>query len=327
MFRTRAGTLLRARLQLNLFQLRKWAETSKQCSKTCLTDSNIRMRRSYAPWLLGTLPVSTKPGHYFSASPRLRHRDCVTAVGISASRGHGNATGEQIPWFDAVATDPYDTLEVIAPFVLVDREGKAPSVKLSHYSLNEYLCSDNIRQGLAKFFHVDIKEADAWLASICLQYLTFSIFDSPLEDNPTKSSHVKKQTRQYTFLHYAALDWFKHMYSAKRYKWISRAISKASGASIDVATYERELMALHLATEFGRQETFDFLLGAGANPPARSASRTTPFDRVTQDSSLHTLCRPKACGSDVDARTWDGWTPLMEAVEEGRENVVDLLLK
>ena len=43
--------------------------------------------------------------------------------------------------------------------------------------------------------------------------------------------------------------------------------------------------------------------------------------------------QPKSCnyfsteGSEVDAKTWDNWTPLMEAVENAHEPAVELLLK
>lgn len=41
---------------------------------------------------------------------------------------------------------------------------------------------------------------------------------------------------------------------------------------------------------------------------------------------MHIVQRLKDCGSDINAQTSDSWTPIMEAVENGHEAVVDLLL-
>lgn len=122
--------------------------------------------------------------------------------------------GERYLDFDAVNTDPYDTLETIAPFVIIDRQNKGHGfVKLSHYSLQEYLCSERIRRGPAAFFYVDLNEADAWFTKVCLQYLSFSAFDLPLDQFPVEPS-LEMRTN-YAFWRYAALNWFKHMHGAR----------------------------------------------------------------------------------------------------------------
>jgi amino acid transporter len=119
--------------------------------------------------------------------------------------------GERYLDFDAITTDPYDALEVVAPLVVLDRRDKGEEVvKLSHYSLEEFLCSEKIRHGPAKFFSVVPAEANAWLASICLQYLTFSVFDAPLDEDLDMNART-----DYAFRRYAALNWYNHMSSAQ----------------------------------------------------------------------------------------------------------------
>lgn len=116
--------------------------------------------------------------------------------------------------FDSVTTDPYDALEIIASFVTIHQEHhNGGFIKLSHYSLDEYLCSERILRGRARDFHVDVKEVNAWLTSVCLQYLTFSIFDDSPADINMESDPDDKHS--YTLLPYAASNWFGHMYKAK----------------------------------------------------------------------------------------------------------------
>jgi ankyrin repeat protein len=117
--------------------------------------------------------------------------------------------GEHTLDFDAVATDPYDALDMLSPFLLLDSERKDHGiVKLSHYSLDEYLLSDQILQSSASSFHLNYKEGHAWMASICLQYLTFDVFHQSRYEVPPS-------LERYTFTRYAASNWFRHFDEAK----------------------------------------------------------------------------------------------------------------
>lgn len=118
---------------------------------------------------------------------------------------------------DAVATDPYDALEPISALVRIEGLGSLRSVvKLCHYSFQEYLCSDVIRQGPASVFYVDKEAAHAWITGICLQYLTFDSFNVPLECGLDLDFG-----NSYAFRRYAALNWFKHSMIAGNY-WLVR---------------------------------------------------------------------------------------------------------
>jgi hypothetical protein len=99
-----------------------------------------------------------------------------------------------------------------------------------------------------------------------------------------------------------------------------------AGADVDVPTLERKLTPLHIAAEQAFPEMVTLLLKAGASPQARSKSGSTPFYRAARGGSVRALHQLHAAGSEVDARTWDEWTPLMEAVEHGNDEAVGLLL-
>ena len=117
--------------------------------------------------------------------------------------------------FNSIMTNPYDALEVVAPFITIHQEHhNGGYIKLSHYSLNEHLCSERILRGQASGFHVYFEEVNAWFTSVCLQCLTFSVFDDPLDNINIESDLDNKYA--YTLLPYAASNWFGHMYKANR---------------------------------------------------------------------------------------------------------------
>jgi len=121
---------------------------------------------------------------------------------------------------DAVATDPYDVLEPISALVRIeDLEGVQSVVKLCHYSLQEYLSSDEIQQSLVSAFHVDKTEAHAWITGLCLRYLTFDAFSKPLGESLDLESYER-----YAFRPYAAFNWYRHATSIGYY-WSAKNIS------------------------------------------------------------------------------------------------------
>jgi len=99
-----------------------------------------------------------------------------------------------------------------------------------------------------------------------------------------------------------------------------------AGADVDIPTLGRKLTPLHIAAERAFPEMATLLLNAGASPQARSTSGSTPFYRAARGGSVRVLRQLHAAGIEVDALTWDEWTPLMEAVEHGNDEAVELLL-
>ena len=81
----------------------------------------------------------------------------------------------------------------------------------------------------------------------------------------------------------------------------------------------KQYTPLHLAAEFASREAFDLLLDEGAYPHARSTTESTPFYRACRGGDVHIVKRLRECGCDINARTDDSWTPVMEAIENARE--------
>ena len=102
-----------------------------------------------------------------------------------------------------------------------------------------------------------------------------------------------------------------------------------AGVPIDAPTggrAARKLTALHIAAEAGHIPAVRFLLKAGASPHARSTAGTTPFYKAVRGGCETVIDDLYNAGSDVNVRTWDNWTPLVEAIIENNVPVVKKLL-
>ena len=102
-----------------------------------------------------------------------------------------------------------------------------------------------------------------------------------------------------------------------------------AGVPIDAPTKgkaARNLTALHIAAEAGHISAVRFLLKAGASPHARSTAGTTAFYKAVRGGCEAVIDDLHNAGSDVNVRTWDDWTPLVEAIIENNVPVVNKLL-
>jgi hypothetical protein len=321
--------------------------------------------------------------------------------------------------FDRVATDPEDVIHVMSQLIITERNRLTTVIKLAHYSIEEFLCSEVILQGSAKQFFINKQEAHCNIAERCLQYLSFKNFDIPLQD--LTWHEYTSMTEEYALLRYVSLNWHHHLRESSavmnndtgrqvfekrirpRIDWflnghkgsnhfllwqrffdpITSLTNKspylplyfalhagltpivdillppflpnmnthledgstcltaaASGNQVDLArsllkqgakvnyANDRKKTPLHCAAEAGAEEMVDLLLEWKADPHARSESGSTPFYLAARSGSTYILRRlHDDHGSEVDVMTWDLWTPLMEAVEKGHEDAVDLLLQ
>lgn len=100
------------------------------------------------------------------------------------------------PRLDAsgIATDPMDLAAYCGSLVTVHiqkgldgryggdlRGPEITLITLAHASVEEYLKSGKIGQGLSSLFHVDEKIVHRQLAKTCLQYVGFEDFETPIE--------------------------------------------------------------------------------------------------------------------------------------------------
>jgi hypothetical protein len=306
--------------------------------------------------------------------------------------------------------------------VLFESQSSGIVVRLCHFTVREYLSSPGVRER-AEDFHIDLGQAHARIAEICLQYLSFSEFAVPLPNNP--DAIVRELTSKYSTLGYAAMDWAVHLresgitsaasnefrqrilprlswflhperfpYTFRMWQYVVRymvqyvvqgqfwysdacfqsplcfairmglqplvdimllelldvnrpfsdgftclAVAAAGnhvsiakqllelGAKVDMLVQDRQLTPLHIAAENRCEGMVEFLLAAGASPAARSKSGSTPFYRGARGGSIRILTLLHESGSVVDAKTWDHWRPLMEAISRRHESAAKFLLE
>jgi ankyrin repeat protein len=135
----------------------------------------------------------------FSARP-LSVEEVAEVVAIDVARD---------PAFDGdeVLEDPLEVLDICSSLVTittneVDRRSGSTqrTVALAHYSVQEYLVSDRIRQGQAKQYSMQAVKCHNTIAEGCLKYLMR--FQQPI------STHILKE---FALARYAAQFWSNHL--------------------------------------------------------------------------------------------------------------------
>jgi hypothetical protein len=91
--------------------------------------------------------------------------------------------------------------------------------------------------------------------------------------------------------------------------------------------FPKAMTPIHFAAEYCALEVLETLLEHGADPHIPSTSGATPFYRACRGGNLDIVKRLKGCGCDINVRTWDNWTPMIEAVENDHESIVDILIE
>lgn len=114
---------------------------------------------------------------------------------ISIDPGDTNREPEKI------MTDGRDLLQILGSLVAVDSTKLDPVVSLTHHTLYEFLTSNELRtHGLLSHFFVPASFS-ADIGITCLQYLSFSDFESPCRDE----EQLEERQRSFRFLSFAAL--------------------------------------------------------------------------------------------------------------------------
>src|ERR1700735_3019374 len=74
-------------------------------------------------------------------------------------------------------------------------------IKLAHFSIKEYLMSDDLLRGAASFFHFTAELSHSLIAQTCLAYLLqFDTFKS-LDQEVIKSSPLAEYAARYWIIH------------------------------------------------------------------------------------------------------------------------------
>lgn len=86
------------------------------------------------------------------------------------------------------------------------------------------------------------------------------------------------------------------------------------------------LTPLHVAAKLAMEDLVALFLAHGASISSLTVTMTTPFYRAARGGSIKALKLLHDAGSDVNAPSWDYYTPLMEAVNWSNRDGLDLLL-
>ncbi|PMD50443.1 ankyrin, partial [Hyaloscypha bicolor E] len=184
--------------------------------------------------------------------------------------------------------DIEDIVSVCAGLVTVDEESNI--IRLVHYTTQEYF--DRTQ---SHWF----PSADAEIATICVTYLSISVFEG--EACP-KDNELEKPLRSNQFFEYAARNWGHHARKGLATTQMDRLVLQFLESEVKVAGASQAMQntmapegvkGLHLTAYFG----------------LRSAA-------------IELLKR----GHDLEATDSDGQTPLMWAIDNGNDELVEVLL-
>ena len=102
-----------------------------------------------------------------------------------------------------------------------------------------------------------------------------------------------------------------------------------AGADVNKAADMNErngLTPLHIAAELAMEDLVELFLAHGASVTSLTATMTTPFYRAARGGSVNILKLLYNAGSDVNAPTWNNYTPIMELVVFSKHELMDLVL-
>ncbi|EPE35822.1 Ankyrin repeat-containing protein [Glarea lozoyensis ATCC 20868] len=186
-------------------------------------------------------------------------------------------------------------------------------VYLIHQTAKDFLCTQTLGDPTMGF-KINLGDAHAVLAEICLQYLTLSDFNVPIHEGLTAA--IWNLTSKHSLLKYAAVNWSMHL--------------KHSGISSESILFQQELMPRLLW--FLNPEEYPYTFRTW-----RQVTRAThPLERAFTHSPLCFSIRmglqvlvdmllPQLL--DVDTHFEDGFTCLTAAASGNRVSIIQKLLE
>jgi ankyrin repeat protein len=223
-----------------------------------------------------------------------------------------------------------DMVSVCAGLVTVDKESNI--IRLIHYTTQEYF-----KQTRRRLF----PKAEADITTICVTYLSFSIFDSGFCH---RDEDLEERLRDNPLYEYAARNWGCHALEASQTEDL---IMKFLGSEVKLeasvqamlafneglfhavcAEYEpRRMIGLHLGAYFGIRETIESLLMTSSDPDLEDSFGRTPLSWAAQRGHIAVVQQLLGRGAEADPVDTSGRTPLSWAAENGHTQVVQKLLK
>ena len=264
--------------------------------------------------------------------------------------------------------DPFDIVEVLSSLVtyssaqiaLTIEEAidgryrgaeRATGLRLSHYSVKEYLTSDRLRNKGASKLYISLYEAHKCIAEACLTYLLW--FDH-------SESVSLGFVLEFPFGLYAARNWYHHARiafespklppegndnlsrmcvdllnperSSSFINWLklSDPYRFRQGTNFD-RTLEKMPTPLFYACYLGLREVVEILVGAGADLIGSSSGNNmcsmTSLNGAIDGGNEAVVQFLLDCGVNVNFVSEWGRIPLHQAASYGHETIVKLLIK
>ncbi|KAI4941700.1 hypothetical protein J4E91_010574 [Alternaria rosae] len=244
---------------------------------------------------------------------------------------------------DEVLMDPLEALEICSSLVTIVVE-KPPFyryqpdrriVALAHYSVQEYLVSERIRQGPAKQYSMKETECHKAMTIGCLGYL--NRFQQPLTDELYEASALATYSAQFWSNHLQKtgdgeeemsrlainlLLMDKHVLAN-----LIRLYNPDHGTAYDYQIDDEEIATpLYYASFLGLILITRLLLDQGVDVNAQTGPWGTALFGAAEEGHLAVVNLLVNAGADVNMSNGDGRYPIQIASEMGEETLVKLLI-
>jgi ankyrin repeat protein len=245
---------------------------------------------------------------------------------------------------DEVLEDPLEALNVCSSLVTISTipaKGRSDPaqqiIALAHYSLQEYLVSDRIKQGPAKQYNMREAECHGVMMGGSLKYLLQ--LQRPLSEEVIQTSALARYAAEFWSSHLgqteedmerlsqlamglmstespAYLTWIQ-LYDPDG-PWMQPDLSKGLG-NVTAPLYYAALLGLNTITKL--------LLDQGAEVNTRGGRYGNALHAASRKGHKQVVRKLLKAGADTDAQSGDYGNPLQAASYEGHELIVKMLLE
>jgi ankyrin repeat protein len=244
---------------------------------------------------------------------------------------------------DEVLEDPLEALNICSSLVTITTNGEGGRsgsvrqiVALAHYSVQEYLVSDRIKQGQAKQYSMIEVECHNVIAEGSLKYLMQ--LQQPLSEEALKisvlarysaefwSSHVTKSTDRVKGTSRLAMTLFSKKNPAYL-TWIQLCDPDNSWREPDLRKgLESTATPLYYAARLGLRAITKLLLNAGADANAQNGKYDNALYVASEGGHEQIVKMLLDKGADVNAQGGYFSNALQAAPVKGEEQIVKMLL-
>ncbi|KAI0885923.1 uncharacterized protein GGS22DRAFT_188212 [Annulohypoxylon maeteangense] len=223
-------------------------------------------------------------------------------------------------------------VSVCAGLVIINKNSN--TISLVHYTTQEYF-----QRGGKRLLH----DANKEIASACLTYLHFDVFDCQIEDLENQEFFLDL-LRDYPLLSYAAQHWGDHLREACDDEANQRAVELLEyDAKVHLITWVKDytdnlakrtyfrprtkVLGLALASSFGLTSVASDLIESGSSVHDRDSNGQTALHRATENEHADTAALLLKLGAEVNFRDVAGWSPLHKASAQADDVMAKLLIE